>query len=141
MIRELLAVHGNWVLSSEEVDDLKRLLDDGESLGLLTGVPSVEHEGASKTLDCWAESLGELLALVPTQMIMGDCIPSSSVGDKHLSSGCVDGDVILEARIDGFHLIVIPSAEKARFVGKLYPVSCLLLCVLFIVSHAKDYFL
>jgi hypothetical protein len=51
----------------------------------------------------------------------------------------VDGNVVLEARIYGLHLIVVPFTEEAWFVGIVYRV----LSLLFFFSHAKkkDYFL
>jgi hypothetical protein len=55
----------DWVLTGQQVDDLKSLLHKSDGLHLLSGVPAVHEETANQALDKWALSLPELL-LLPT---------------------------------------------------------------------------
>ena len=53
-------------LSSEQMDDLKRVLDDSHSHDLLTIVTTMHHERAGETLHNGALSLAETFHLVAT---------------------------------------------------------------------------
>ncbi len=75
-------------LSSQEMDDLKGVLNDANSKELLTVVATVHHERVGQTLNDGALSLAEALLVVA----------SSSVGQILLVlGGVLNSEIILQA--------------------------------------------
>lgn len=56
-------------LTSQEVDDLKGVLDDTDGHQLLAVVATVHHEGVSKALHDGALGLAEPLGRIPTSRV------------------------------------------------------------------------
>jgi len=95
------------VFTSHQGNDGESVLDDSDSLGLLTGISSVEHHAADESFNDGALGLSESLGLVS----------SGSVWNEDLALCVVDGDVILEADIIDLDFAVIVFAEKLELRG------------------------
>ncbi len=91
----------DWVLSSLEIDNLKSLFDNSNSLEFLTGVSSVELKGSDKSLDNWHSGFSELSELVS----------SSSVGNVYLALSFLNGNEILKGNVLDYDLVIIPFSK------------------------------
>lgn len=91
-----------WVKSEGLVDDIHGILDDSESLDLLTSVSALEHQTSDKALDDWALGLSESLALVST----------GSVRDKDLALGGLDSDIVFKSLVWAVDSLVFPLTEE-----------------------------
>jgi len=79
-----------WVLSGKEVNDLKSLSENSNSLLLLTVLTvSTNHKLVDESFGDWAVDLTESLLLVST----------SGVWDVHLSLGSLDGKIIDKGKL------------------------------------------
>lgn len=88
-----------WVLLGQNVDDLQRVLDDSDSLQLLTVVSAGHHQGVGQSLDDWALSLSESLGGVST----------SGVGNEHWGS---DLDVVNQGDVLDLNILKRPLVEQ-----------------------------
>ncbi|EEQ41039.1 hypothetical protein CLUG_05166 [Clavispora lusitaniae ATCC 42720] len=88
-----------WVLLGQDVDDLQSVLDDSNSLQLLTVVLTVHHQRVGQSLDNWTLSLSESLGSVST----------SSVGDEHWGS---DSNVVNQRNVLDFDIFKRPLVEQ-----------------------------
>lgn len=88
-----------WVLLGQNVDDLQGVLDDSDSLQLLTVVLTVHHQGVGQSLNNWTLSLSESLGSVS----------ASSVGDEHWGS---DLDVVNQRNILDLDTLERPLVEQ-----------------------------
>ena len=59
-----------WVLTSQEMDDLETVLDNSDSQQLLAVVSSVHHQAVDQTLNNWALGLAESLGSVSKEVII-----------------------------------------------------------------------
>lgn len=89
----------DWVLVGQEVDDLKGVLDNSDSLELLTVVTAVHHHGVGQTLNDWALGLSETL----------DSITTSSVVEVDWLS---DLNVVGQRDVLNLNVVVAPFVEK-----------------------------
>lgn len=89
------------VLVSEQVDDLKGMLDNADSHKLLSVVAAVHHEGVGHTLNDGALGLTETLGSVT----------SSRVG-KELGVSLLDGNVVNKGDVGTADIIEGPAVEE-----------------------------
>ena len=59
-----------WVLTSQEMDDLETVLNNSDSQQLLAVVSSVHHQAVDQTLNNWALGLAESLGSVSKEVII-----------------------------------------------------------------------
>jgi len=98
------------VLASEQVDELKGLLNDAEGVLLLTvGAVTGNHNGADEALNEGALDLLELALLVAT----------GGEGNKDLLLNSLDVDVVRKGGFGADNAFVAPSAEKLGLNGEL----------------------
>lgn len=98
------------VLLGEEVDDLKGVLDDADSLQLLTVVAAGHHERVGQTLNNGALRLTEALGSVT----------ASGVGDI---DGLTDLDVVSEGDVANLNTVVRPLVEELDLTSVLGDVA------------------
>lgn len=87
------------VLASQNVDNLQSVLDDSDSLQLLTVVSAVHHQGVGQSLDDWALSLSESLGGVS----------AGSVRNEHWGS---DLDVVDQGDVLDLDILKRPLVEQ-----------------------------
>ena len=102
--------HLQRVLVRQQVDDLKRVLDDPHRLHLLARVPAVEHERAHQPLDDRARRLAEPLLLVAARRVRQ--VHRVALGRL------AGGDVVLQRDVVDLDVRVRPLAEELDFVGE-----------------------
>ncbi|KAH3666208.1 hypothetical protein OGAPHI_004397 [Ogataea philodendri] len=93
-----------WVLVGQDVDDLHGVLDDSNSLELLTVVSTVHHQGVGQSLDNRTLSLSESLGSVS----------SGSVGDVDWLS---DLDVVSQRDVLDGDIFKRPFVEQLDLLG------------------------
>jgi len=59
----------DWVLVGQEVDDVKSVLNNSDSLHLLAVVSAVHHQRVGETLDDWALRLSEAFLVVSASSV------------------------------------------------------------------------
>ena len=59
-----------WILTSQEMDDLETVLDNSDCQQLLAVVSSVHHQAVDQTLNNWALGLAESLGSVSKEVII-----------------------------------------------------------------------
>lgn len=99
-----------WVLLGDNVDDLKSVLDDSDSLQLLTVVSTVHHQGVGQSLNDWALSLSESLGSVST----------SSVGNENWGS---DLDVVNQRDVLDLNILERPLVEQLDLLLSLLDIG------------------
>lgn len=58
-----------WIAAGQQMDDLKGVLDDADSLDLFSGVATVVLHGADEALDDGTEGLSEAFGLVAASSV------------------------------------------------------------------------
>lgn len=92
------------VLVGEQVDDLEGVLDDADSLKLLTVVAAVHHQGVGETLNDGALGLAETLASV------------AASGVRKIDRG-LDLNVVAEGDVADVDIREAPLAKELNFIG------------------------
>lgn len=92
------------VLVGEQVDDLEGVLDDADSLKLLTVVAAVHHQGVGETLNDGALGLAETLASV------------AASGVRKVDRG-LDLNVVAEGDVADVDIREAPLAKELNFIG------------------------
>merc|ERR1719228_3259856 len=89
------------VLASQQVDDLKAVLDNPDSQKLLSVVSAVHHQAVDETLNDGTMGLAEPLSGVP----------AGRVGQE-LGELVLGGDVVLEGHVGHLDILAAPLAEE-----------------------------
>jgi hypothetical protein len=94
----------DWVLISEQVDDLEAVLDNADSHELLSIVTSVHHQTAGQTLNNWALGLSEASLLITSGSVCSE-----------LSILWLHSNIILKGNVIHLDVIKAPLSEQLDF--------------------------
>ena len=108
----------NWVLSGQEVDDVKGLLDVSHGHLLFTIVSSLHHNGIDESLDDWA------INFLKTSFL----VLSSGVWEEYLTLLRLHVQVGVEGNIGALNSFIGVLSEKFGF-NSIFSVLLLLLIV------------